>query len=95
MRHFSFPRRLAPLLALVLVGTMSTPASAFFWQKKQDAPAEVADFSKNTLAGSSITFSQEDFRSPPTFPPSPLPPSQIPRLVYSLWEASFSPRAQW
>lgn len=63
MKHFSLPRGLAPLLALALVGAMATPASAFFWQKKESTPAVVADFSKNTLAGGSITFSQEDFRS--------------------------------
>lgn len=63
LKHFSLPRGLAPLLALALVGAMATPASAFFWQKKESAPTVVADFSKNTLAGGSITFSQEDFRS--------------------------------
>ena len=63
LKHFSLPRGLVPLLALALVVSMATPASAFFWQKKENTPAGVADFSKNTLAGGSVTFSQEDFRS--------------------------------
>ena len=63
LKHFSLPHGLVPLLALALVVSMATPASAFFWQKKENTPAGVADFSKNTLAGGSVTFSQEDFRS--------------------------------
>ena len=94
MKHFSLPRGLAPLLALALVGAMATPASAFFWQKKESAPTVVADFSKNTLAGGSITFSQEDFRSS-DLSSIPLPPSRIPRPAYSLWAAGPSPRGPW
>ena len=31
-------RGLAPLLALALAVTLAAPASAFFWNKKTDAP---------------------------------------------------------
>lgn len=39
LKHFSLPRGLVPLLALALVVSMATPASAFFWQKKENTPA--------------------------------------------------------
>lgn len=59
-RSFSLTRRLTPLLALALVCTLVSPASAFFWNKKDDAPY-VSDFSKNGLIGSIIAFEPEDF----------------------------------
>ncbi|MCF2661332.1 Ig-like domain-containing protein [Pseudoflavonifractor phocaeensis] len=59
-RSFSLSRRLAALMALALVCTLSSPASAFFWNKKEDAPY-VSDFSKNGLIGSIIAFEPEDF----------------------------------
>lgn len=57
-------RGLAPLLALTLAVTLAAPASAFFWNKKTDAPY-VEDFSKNGLIGSEISFSPEDFAVKP------------------------------
>ena len=59
-RSRSFHRALAPLLALAMVCTLILPTSAFFWNKKDDAPY-VADFSKNGLVGSIIPFEAEDF----------------------------------
>ena len=59
-RFFSLSRRLAALMALALVCTLSSPASAFFWNKKEDAPY-VSAFSKNGLIGSIIAFEPEDF----------------------------------
>ena len=59
-RSFSLSRRLTPLLVLALVCTLVSPASAFFWNKKDDAPY-VSDFSKNGLIGSIIAFEPEDF----------------------------------
>ena len=53
-------RALAPLLAAAVACTLALPASAFFWNKKDDAPS-VADFSKNGLIGSIITFDSSDF----------------------------------
>jgi len=50
----------APMLALVLAFSLALPTSAFFWSKKTDAPY-VADFSKNGLIGSVISFSPQDF----------------------------------
>lgn len=61
MKHPIFFRRaLAPLLALALACSLCLPASAFFWNKKEESPV-VADFSKNGLFGQVISFSQEDF----------------------------------
>lgn len=61
MNRFNpFRRALAPLLALALLCTLTLPASAFFWNKADDAPY-VPDFSKNGLIGSIISFEQEDF----------------------------------
>ena len=54
------PLAAAPVLVLALAFTLMLPTSAFFWNKKADAPY-VADFSKNGLIGSSIVFSPEDF----------------------------------
>ena len=51
---------LVSLLAAVLVFALAVPASAFFWNRKDDAPS-VADFSKNGLVGTVISFAQEDF----------------------------------
>jgi len=51
---------LAPLLVLALLGSLMAPASAFFWDRKDDVPL-VEDFSKNGLIGSDIAFSPEDF----------------------------------
>ena len=54
------PLAAAPVLVLALAFTLMLPTSAFFWNKKADAPY-VADFSKNGLIGSSIVFGPEDF----------------------------------
>lgn len=59
-RSVPFRRLLAPVLALAMVCTLILPASAFFWNKKDDGPY-VADFSKNGLIGSIIAFESEDF----------------------------------
>ncbi len=59
-RPVPFRRVLAPLLALAMVCALTLPASAFFWNKKDNAPY-VADFSKNGLIGSIISFEPEDF----------------------------------
>lgn len=56
----SLRRALAPLLAFALVCSLTLPASAFFWNKKNNAPT-VADFSKNGMVGQVITFSAGDF----------------------------------
>lgn len=57
--HFFRPA-VACAAALALAFSLSLPVSAFFWSKK-DEDAGVADFSKNGLIGSAITFSAEDF----------------------------------
>ena len=51
---------LAAAAVLLLAGSLPLSASAFFWDKKEEAPA-LADFSKNGLVGDTIAFSQEDF----------------------------------
>ena len=51
---------LVPLLAAALILSLAAPASAFFWNRKEEKPS-VADFSKNGLVGTVISFSQEDF----------------------------------
>ena len=56
MKHFSLPRGLVPCWPWRWWCPWPPPASAFFWQKKENTPAGVADFSKNTLAGGSVTF---------------------------------------
>jgi len=53
-------RLLVPILTLSLLCTLTLPVSAFFWNKKDNAPY-VEDFSKNGLIGSIITFTREDF----------------------------------
>ncbi|NBI09074.1 S-layer homology domain-containing protein [Colidextribacter sp. OB.20] len=63
-RSASLRRGLAPMLILALALAMSLPASAFFWNKKADDPY-VADFSKNGLIGSVITFDLADFNVMP------------------------------
>ena len=63
-RTFSLRRAAAPVLMLALAFSLALPASAFFWNKKADAPY-VADFSKNGLIGSTIVFAQEDFAVKP------------------------------
>ena len=55
-----FRRGLAAAAAAALVCALPLSASAFFWDKKEEAPA-LSDFSKNGLVGEAITFSQEDF----------------------------------
>ena len=61
MKQFSLScRSVAPALALVLFFTLSTPTSAFFWNKADTNPY-VADFSKNGLVGTIIAFEPEDF----------------------------------
>lgn len=59
-RSVPFSRMLAPVLALAMVCTLILPASAFFWNKKDNGPY-VVDFSKNGLIGSIIAFESEDF----------------------------------
>ena len=51
---------LAPLLAAAVICSLAAPASAFFWNRKDEDPS-VADFSKNGLVGTVISFTQEDF----------------------------------
>ena len=53
-------RGLTLLLALMLLGAMALPSSAFFWNRKSDVPS-VMDFSKNGLLGEVIAFTAEDF----------------------------------
>ena len=60
MKSNPLRRAAAPMLALVLAFSLALPTSAFFWSKKADAPY-VADFSKNGLIGSVISFSPQDF----------------------------------
>ena len=55
-----FRRTLAPVLALATVCALVLPASAFFWNRDNSTPS-IADFSKNGLIGSTITFVPEDF----------------------------------
>ena len=50
----------ALLTALALLAACTLPASAFFWNKKEEAPS-VAGFSKNGLIGTVISFSAQDF----------------------------------
>ena len=61
-RSFSSQRFLAPITAVAVFLTLCLPTSAFFWNKKDEAPS-VADVSKNGLIGSIITFGPEDFVS--------------------------------
>ena len=51
----------AGALTLVLMLGLVLPASSFFWNREDEAN-EVADISKNGLVGSTITFSEEDFK---------------------------------
>ena len=61
MKHPHTARRgLTLLLALMLLGAMALPSSAFFWNRKSDVPS-VMDFSKNGLLGEVISFTDEDF----------------------------------
>lgn len=61
MKHPHTARRgLTLLLALMLLGAMALPSSAFFWNRKSDVPS-VMDFSKNGLLGEVISFTAEDF----------------------------------
>ncbi len=60
MKRISLRRAAAPVLVLVLAFVLALPSSAFFWNKKTEAPY-VADFSKNGLIGSAISFAAEDF----------------------------------
>ena len=53
-------RGLILLLFLALLGVMSLPSSAFFWNKKGEG-AKIINFSKNGLLGEVITFTAEDF----------------------------------
>ena len=50
----------ALLLSLALLGTLSLPVSAFFWNKKASSPT-IPDFSKNALVGDTVAFSDQDF----------------------------------
>ena len=59
-RPVPFRRLMAPLLAAAVVCSLALPASAFFWNKKDDSPT-VADFSKNGLVGTIIAFDAKDF----------------------------------
>lgn len=59
-QHPLFRRGLAAVLTLLLVCALPLSASAFFWDKKEEAPA-VADFTKNGLVGDTIAFSPQDF----------------------------------
>ena len=55
-----------------LVLCLVQPAAAFFWDKKE-SPSAVPDFSKNCLAGESISFTQEDFAQASAITLSTLP----------------------
>ena len=59
-QHPVMRRGLSAALTLLLVCALPLSASAFFWNK-EEAPPAVADFTKNGLVGSTITFSPEDF----------------------------------
>ena len=59
-RPASVRAALVPLLAAALIFSLAVPASAFFWNRKDETPS-VADFSKNGLVGTVISFAQEDF----------------------------------
>ena len=50
----------ALLLSLAVLSTLSLPVSAFFWNKKDSSPT-IPDFSKNTLVGDTVSFSDQDF----------------------------------
>jgi len=52
--------RRALACGLTLALALSLPVSAFFWDKKTEAPT-VADFAKNALKGETIRFTAEDF----------------------------------
>lgn len=73
MKHFSpFRGGLGAVLAAALVLCLVQPAAAFFWDKKE-TPSAVPDFSKNCLAGESISFTQEDFAQASAITLSTLP----------------------
>ena len=73
MKHFSpFRGGLGAVLAAALVLCLVQPAAAFFWDKKE-SPSAVPDFSKNCLAGESISFTQEDFAQASAITLSTLP----------------------
>ena len=60
-RFYSLRRAAAPLLLAAVACALVSPASAFFWSRKDDAP-QVSDFSKNGLIGTTISFTAEDFQ---------------------------------
>lgn len=60
-RFHSLRRAAAPLLLAAVACALISPASAFFWSRRDDAP-QVSDFSKNGLIGTSISFTAEDFQ---------------------------------
>ncbi len=61
MKRTHIARRvLTGVLTLALALTLPLPVSAFFWNKKTEAPI-VADFAKNALWGETIHFTAEDF----------------------------------
>ena len=61
-RIYSLRRAAAPLLVAIMACALISPASAFPWSRKDETP-QVADFAKNGLIGTSISFAQEDFQS--------------------------------
>ena len=61
MKRFFSPRpAFTPVLVVALLLALALPSSAFFWNKKDEDPT-IADFSKNGLIGSIITFGPDDF----------------------------------
>lgn len=55
-----FRQILAPVCVLAIMFALALPASAFFWNKKTEAPS-LQDFSKNGMFGTVISFTPEEF----------------------------------
>ena len=55
-----FTRGMGMVLCAALVGALIVPASAFFWNRKEEP--KLLDVTKNGLFGSEIVFEAEDFR---------------------------------
>ncbi len=55
-----FRQILAPVCVLAIMFSLALPASAFFWNKKTEAPS-LQDFSKNGMFGTVISFTPEEF----------------------------------
>ena len=91
MKHHAFLRRTLPLLvlaAVLLAGSL--PASAFLFDREEEAAPTVATVAKNGLVTDVIRVSQEDFvvSGEQSCPPSPSPPCLTPGPDSSPWAAS-------